>query len=111
MSVEWGMPARKQASYTNWIRCHPARTNILAHVYWAQHDYDKAIREYNKSLQTRPNSTVTQYFLFDPYGAKLMYDSAPSHLKQALTLEGREPEASAVDPTYKRDGYKGLLRP
>jgi hypothetical protein len=39
-----------------------------------------------------------------------MYDKAAAQLKQALMLEGRGPEASAVDAAYNRDGYKGVLR-
>src|ERR1700676_4040188 len=37
--------------------------------------------------------------------------SAVAQLKQGLTLEGRGLEANAaVDASYKRDGYKGVLR-
>jgi len=85
-------------------------SNILAWTFSAQRNYDKAIAQSNKSLEISPNSAVTHYNLSDLYSAKRMYDSAVSQLEQALTLEGRGPEASAVDATYKRDGYKGVLR-
>jgi tetratricopeptide (TPR) repeat protein len=88
----------------------PGPTNILARMYWAQHDYDKAIAQFNKSLEISPNSATTHYNLSDLYSTKQMYDKAAAQLEQALTLEGRGLEASAVDATYKRDGYKGVLR-
>jgi eukaryotic-like serine/threonine-protein kinase len=88
----------------------PGPTNVLARVYWAQHDYDEAIAQLNKSLEISPNAPVTHYNLSDLYGAKGMYDSAVAQLKQGLTLEGRGLEASGVDAAYKRDGYKGVLR-
>jgi serine/threonine protein kinase len=88
----------------------PGPTNLLARMYWAQHDYDEAIAQFNKSLETSPNSAATHYNLFDLYSTKLMYDKAAAQLEQALTLEGRGLEASAVDATYKRDGYTGVLR-
>jgi tetratricopeptide (TPR) repeat protein len=88
----------------------PGPSNILARMYWAQHDYDKAIAQSTKSLETSPNAPTTHYNLFDLYSTKLMYDNAAAQLEQALTLEGRGLEASAVDATYKRDGYKGVLR-
>jgi serine/threonine protein kinase/tetratricopeptide (TPR) repeat protein len=88
----------------------PGPTNVLARVYWAQHDYDEAIAQLNKSLEISPNAPITHYNLSDLYGTKGMYDSAVGQLKQGLTLEGRGLEASAVDATYKRDGYKGVLR-
>ena len=85
-------------------------SNILAWTFSAQRDYDKAIAQWNKSIEVRPNSADAHYNLFDLYSTKLMYDNAVAQLEQALTLDGRELEASAVDATYKRDGYKGVLR-
>jgi TolB-like protein/Flp pilus assembly protein TadD/predicted Ser/Thr protein kinase len=88
----------------------PGPSNILARMYWAQHDYDKAIAQSTKSLETSPNAPTTHYNLFGLYSSKLMYDNAAAQLEQSLTLEGRGPEASAVDASYKREGYKGVLR-
>jgi eukaryotic-like serine/threonine-protein kinase len=83
---------------------------ILGLVYWFQRDYDKAITQWSKSLETSPNSALAHYNLFQLYGAKLMYDDATAQLEQALTLEGRGLDAKAIDVSYKRGGYKGTLR-
>jgi eukaryotic-like serine/threonine-protein kinase len=89
----------------------PGPTNVLARAFWAQRDYDEAIAQLNKSLEISPNAPVTHYNLSDLYRTKGMYDSAVAQLKQGLTLEGRGLEANAaVDASYKRDGYKGVLR-
>jgi tetratricopeptide (TPR) repeat protein len=85
-------------------------SNILAWTFSAQRNYDKAIAQWNKSIEMRPNSAAAHYNLFDLYSTKLMYDNAVAQLEQALTLDGRGLEASALDATYKRDGYKGVLR-
>jgi TolB-like protein len=85
-------------------------SNILAWAFTAQRDYDNAIAQFNKSIEMRPNSAAAHYSLFDLYSVKLMYDNAVAQLEQALTLDGRGLEASAVDATYKSDGYKGVLR-
>jgi len=85
-------------------------SNILAWSFSAQHDYDKAIAQWNQSIELHPNSVGAHYSLFDMYGIKLMYDKAVAQLEQALTLDGRGLEAGAVDAAYKRDGYKGVLR-
>jgi eukaryotic-like serine/threonine-protein kinase len=85
-------------------------SNVLARGYWAQHDYDGAIAQLNKSLENSPNAPITHYNLFRLYSAKLMRDQAASELERSLTLEGRELDASAVNASYKHDGYEGLLR-
>ncbi|HZW94684.1 MAG TPA: protein kinase [Candidatus Eremiobacteraceae bacterium] len=85
-------------------------SNIQAWAFTAQRDYDKAIAQWNKSIEVRPNSALAHYNLFDLYSIKLMHADAVAQLEQALTLDGRGLEASAVDATYKRDGYKGVLR-
>jgi hypothetical protein len=54
---------------------------------------------------------VTHYNLSDLYRTKGTYDSAVAQLKQGLALEGRGLAANAaVDASYKRDGYQGVLR-
>jgi len=83
---------------------------ILGLVYWFQRDYEKAITQWNKSLETSPNSALAHYNLFQLYGAKLRYDDATAQLEQALTLEGRGLDAKVIDASYKRGGYKGALR-
>jgi serine/threonine protein kinase len=89
----------------------PGPTNVLGRAFWAQRDYDEAIAQFNKSLEISPNAPVTHYNLSDLYRTKGMYDSAVAQLKQGLTLEDGELEVNAaVDSSYKRDGYKGVLR-
>jgi len=88
----------------------PGPCNVLARGYSAQHDYDRAIAQLNKSLENSPNAPVTHYNLFRLYSAKLMHDQAASELERSLTLEGRELDASAVNASYKHDGFEGLLR-
>jgi eukaryotic-like serine/threonine-protein kinase len=88
----------------------PGPCNILARGYSAQHDYDRAIAQLNKSLENSPNAPITRYNLFRLYSAKLMHDQAASELERSLTLAGRELDASAVNASYKHDGYEGLLR-
>jgi serine/threonine protein kinase/tetratricopeptide (TPR) repeat protein len=85
-------------------------TAALGFLYWNQRDYDKAITQYNKSLETSPNSAIVHYNLSGVYEAKLMYNEAVAEWEQALRLEGRTQEANAIDASYKRTGYKGLLR-
>jgi serine/threonine protein kinase/tetratricopeptide (TPR) repeat protein len=85
-------------------------SNVLARGYSAQHDYDGAIAQLNKSLENSPNAPLTHHNLFLLYSAKLMHDQAASELERSLTLEGRELDASAVNSAYKHDGYEGLLR-
>jgi TolB-like protein len=88
----------------------PGPCNMLSWGYWAQHDYDGAIAQLNKSLENSPNAPLTHHNLFRLYSAKLMHDQAASELERSLTLEGRELDASAVIASYKHDGYEGLLR-
>jgi eukaryotic-like serine/threonine-protein kinase len=88
----------------------PGPCNMLSWGYWAQHDYDGAIAQLNKSLENSPNAPLTHHNLFRLYSAKLMHDQAASELERSLTLEGRELDASAVNASYKHDGYVGLLR-
>jgi serine/threonine protein kinase/Flp pilus assembly protein TadD len=89
----------------------PGPTNVLGRAFWAQRDYDEAIAQFNKSLEISPNAPVTHYNLSDLYRTKGMYDSAVAQLKQGLTFEGGGSEVNAaVDASYKRDGYKGVLR-
>jgi eukaryotic-like serine/threonine-protein kinase len=88
----------------------PGPSNILSLGYWAQHDYDGAIAQLNKSLENSPNAPLTHYNLFRLYSAKLMFDQAASELERSLTLEGRELSANAVNAIYKHDGHEGLLR-
>jgi tetratricopeptide (TPR) repeat protein len=88
----------------------PGPSNLLARGYWARHDYDGAIAQLNKSIESSPNAPITHYNLYALYSARLMYDDAVSQLRRALMLEGRELDASAVNASYKHDGYKGLLR-
>jgi eukaryotic-like serine/threonine-protein kinase len=88
----------------------PGPSNVLARGYWAQHDYDGAIAQLNKSLENSPNAPITHHNLFRLYSAKLMHDQAASELERSLTLEGRELDASAVNASYRHDGYEGLLR-
>jgi len=85
-------------------------TAVLGFLYLLQRDYDKAITQYNKSLETSPNSAIVHYNLSGVYEDKLMYNEAVAELEQALRLEGKTEEANAVDASYKRTGYKGLLR-
>ena len=84
--------------------------NILGLAYWSQRDYDKAIAQWNKSLETSPNSPLAHYNLFDLYRAKLMYDESVAQLEQALTLDGKGQQAKAIDDSYKRAGFSGALR-
>jgi eukaryotic-like serine/threonine-protein kinase len=88
----------------------PGPSNVLARGYWAQHDYDGAIAQLNKSLENSPNAPITHYNLFALYHAKSMHDQAASELERSLTLEGRELSAKAMNASYKHDGYEGLLR-
>jgi eukaryotic-like serine/threonine-protein kinase len=83
---------------------------VLGLAYWFQRDYDKAIAQWNKSLETSPNSALAHYNLFELYGAKLMYDDAIAQLEQALTLEGKAQQAKAIGDSYKRAGFSGVLR-
>ena len=88
----------------------PGPSNLLARGYWARHDYEEAIAQLNKSIESSPNAPITHYNLYALYSARLMYDDAVPQLRRALMLEGRELDASAVDASYKRYGYKGLLQ-
>ena len=86
------------------------QSNLLARGYWAQHDYEEAIAQLNKSIESSPNAPITHYNLYALYSARLMYDDAVPQLRRALMLEGRELDANAVDASYNRYGYKGLLQ-
>jgi serine/threonine protein kinase/Tfp pilus assembly protein PilF len=85
-------------------------SNVLAQGYSAQHDYDGAIAQLNKSLENSPNAPLTHRNLFFLYSAKLMHDQAASELERSLTLEGRDLDASAVNASYRHNGFEGLLR-
>jgi Flp pilus assembly protein TadD len=84
--------------------------NLLGLFYYRQRDYDKSLEQWHKSLQVTPNSPIVHSNLFRVYVAKSMYDKAVAELEEAFRLKGRTQQANAIDASYKRAGFREVLR-
>jgi tetratricopeptide (TPR) repeat protein len=87
-----------------------SQSNVLGLMYWFQRDLDKAIEQWNRSVEMSPTSAIPHQMLFAAYMTKSAYDKAAAELEQGLRLAGSTQQANAIAESYQRAGYQGMLR-
>ena len=63
------------------------RRGILGYIYFLARQYDAAIGEYLKTLDTSPNFAHTHFFLGEVYVTKGLYKEGIAELQKAVTLD------------------------
>ncbi len=84
--------------------------NLLGVNYYFQRDYDKSLKQWDKSLQINPSSAIAYFNLFHVYVGKKSYDKAIAALQEQFKLEGRTQGADAIGQSYKRAGFAAALQ-
>jgi eukaryotic-like serine/threonine-protein kinase len=86
-----------------------SNTNIADGLYYAR-QYDRAIEQYQKTLELDPNFGNARWGLGNTYDRKGMYKEAIAEWKKALVLFGDTRTADLVEKAYSVSGYKGAMQ-
>jgi tetratricopeptide (TPR) repeat protein len=84
--------------------------NLMGVNYYFQRDYDKSLKQWDKSLQINPSSAIAYFNLFHVYVGKRSHDKAIAALQEQFKLEGRTQGADAIGQSYKRAGFGAALQ-
>ena len=84
--------------------------NLMGVNYYFQRDYDKSLKQWDKSLQINPSSAIAYFNLFHVYVGKKSYEKAIAALQEQFKLEGRTQGADAIGQSYKRAGFGAALQ-
>jgi eukaryotic-like serine/threonine-protein kinase len=83
-------------------------TNVADGLYFA-HQYDRAIEQYQKTLELDSNFSLAHFGLGDSYDRKGMYEQAIAEWQKAYRSGGDPRTAELIRRAYSQLGYKGAL--
>jgi len=86
-----------------------ARTWALAYSYELARQYDAALAEARRHLESTPNDALLRWILYDTYRCKGMDKEATDELETMLSLMGKKEQAESVREAYRRGGYKAVV--
>jgi serine/threonine protein kinase/Tfp pilus assembly protein PilF len=72
----------------------------MGYIYYYQYEFDRAIEEFQKTLDVEPNFAMGHHGLIDAYGQKEMYDRAFEEGEKTLAASGRVATHIAVLAYY-----------
>jgi len=86
-----------------------ARTWALAYSYELARQYDAALAEARRHLESTPNDALLRWILYDTYRCKGMDKEATDELETMLSLLGKKEQAESVREAYRRGGYTAVV--
>ena len=84
-------------------------TNVGDGLYYA-HRYDRAIEQYQKTLELDPNFSSAHFGLANAYDRKGMDKEAIAEWQKAFTTDGDPRTAELIGKAYSVSGYKGAMQ-
>jgi serine/threonine protein kinase len=82
----------------------------LGDEFYGIRQYDKAIDQYQKTLELDANFSLARWGLGGAYDRKGMYKEAVAEWQKAFLSDGDTRSAALIGQAYSRSGYKGVLR-
>jgi serine/threonine protein kinase/tetratricopeptide (TPR) repeat protein len=86
-----------------------SNTNVADGLYYAR-QYDRAIEQYQKTLELDPNFSNAHWGLGNTYDRKGMYKEATAEWQKAFTTEGDTRTGGLIGKAYSVSGYKGAMQ-
>ncbi|HEV2717732.1 MAG TPA: tetratricopeptide repeat protein [Terriglobales bacterium] len=84
-------------------------TNVGDGLY-AAHQYERAIEQYQKTLELDSNFAVAHFGLGSAYDRKGMHKEAIAEWQKGFLASGDPRTAELIGKAYSRSGYKGALQ-
>ncbi len=84
-------------------------TNVGDGLYYA-HLYDRAIEQYQKTLELDPNFSPAHFGLAGTYDRKGMYKEAVAEWQKAFIADGDPRTAELIVKAYSVSGYRGAMQ-
>ena len=82
-------------------------------IYYLSHDFNKAIKQFQKALAINRNLGSVNFWLGIIYIQKRMYDEAVREFKNMLSIDNQDSSyqkyVSRVEDTYKKSGIEGVI--
>ena len=83
-------------------------------IYYFSHDFNNAIKQFQKALTTSRNLGGVNYWLGIIYIQNSMYDEAVKEFKNMLSIDRQDSSTqkyvSQVEDAYKKSGIEGVIR-
>jgi len=87
----------------------PGPNLIWSRLFFFQRNYDRAIREFRKTLELHPGYAKAHEYLGDVYEKKGTETEAVEEWGKALGLSGQTEEALLLKDTYNRSGFEAAV--
>jgi TolB-like protein len=82
----------------------------LPRILFFMRQYDRAIDQFQKTLELEPNFALAHEWLGNAYEQKGMHSEAIAEWGKALTLSGEEQQASILERAYASWGFEKAVR-
>jgi tetratricopeptide (TPR) repeat protein len=79
-------------------------------IFYRTRQYDRAVEQYQKTLELDPNDAFTHELLGDTYEQKGMRKKAVDEWSRALTLTGDNEVAAMLERTFAASGFNAFVR-
>ena len=79
-------------------------------MFYRTRQYDRAIEQYQKTLELDPNDAFTHELLGDTYEQKGMQKEAVAEWSRALRLNGDNESATMLERTFAASGFNAAVR-